>query len=121
MPAPRPRIGLSGLLASLATLALGAALGVACGPPRDATCRFNPLCDTGELGATCNGNGNCRSDHCCKNNDCDGGTCTVKCDKQKLCPGGMTCHDKECYFACGFDGDCAPGQRCKDADFCSWD
>lgn len=116
-----PRLGLSGVLASLATLVLGAALGVACGPPPGASCRLNPLCGTGDLGATCDGNGNCRSNHCCKNNDCDGGTCTLKCDKENFCPGGMACHGGECFFGCAFDGDCANGQRCKDDKFCSWD
>lgn len=107
----------------LVSLVLGAALGVACGgpPPGAASCRLNPLCGSGDLGATCNGNGNCISNHCCQNNDCDGGTCTVTCGKKDPCPGGMTCHGGECYFSCGFDGDCANGQRCKDNNFCSWD
>jgi hypothetical protein len=111
-----------GLFTALMSMALGAALGVACGPPPGASCRYNPLCGTGDLGATCNGNGDCRSNHCCKNGDCDGGTCTVKCGKKDPpCPGGMSCHGDECFFGCAIDADCANGQRCKGGDFCSWD
>jgi len=110
------------LSTAFASLVLGAILGVACGPPVGASCQLNPLCGTGGLGSTCNGNGNCASNHCCTNNDCDGGTCTVRCGKKDPpCPGGMTCHGDECYFGCAFDGDCANGQRCKDDKFCSWD
>lgn len=120
MPTRRPGLGLPGTLASLL---LGAVLGVACGPPPGASCRLNPLCGTGDLGATCNGNGDCRSNHCCDKKECDGGTCTYKCDGKNdaPCPGGMSCHGGECYFGCAVDLDCANGQRCKDGNYCSWD
>ncbi|MBK7828571.1 hypothetical protein [Nannocystis sp.] len=116
-----PGLGLPGALVSLI---LGAILGVACGPPPGASCRLNPLCGSGDIGATCNGNGDCISNHCCGNKDCDGGTCTYQCGdgkKDASCPGGMNCHGGECFFGCAFDTDCANGQRCKDGKFCSWD
>lgn len=116
----RPGLGLP---AALVSLLLGAVLGVACGPPPGfGSCRLNPLCGTGDIGATCDGNGDCRSNHCCKTGECDGGTCTFKCDKKNgPCPGGMVCQSDQCYFGCTFDGDCASGQRCKNDSFCSWD
>ena len=106
---------------ALLSLLLGAALGVACGPPPGASCQFNPLCGTGGLGASCNNNADCRDGHCCEKNECDGGTCSLPCDKDKDCPGGLSCHSNWCYFNCVGDGDCAAGQRCKNDRFCSWD
>lgn len=114
----------TGLLGALATLGLGALLGVACAPPPPGgSCRANPFCNSGNLGAYCGQDNDCRNGYCCENNDCDGGMCSLRCDDKKgpFCPGGMTCHGGNCHFGCDFDGDCADGQRCKNDDFCSWD
>ena len=109
-------------LAALASLALGVALGIACAPPiPGGPCRGNPFCDTGDLGAYCDNDGDCRSGRCCENDDCDGGMCTVPCGKKQACPAGLTCHAGNCHFGCDIDLDCADGQRCKDDKFCSWD
>ncbi len=116
---PTPRPGLPTLVLSLL---LGVGLGVACGPPPGASCRANPFCDTGGLGAFCNNNGQCAQGGCCDNKDCgENGMCALTCNKDKDCPGDQTCHGGWCYFQCGFDEDCADGQRCKDDHFCSWD
>lgn len=106
---------------ALAALLLGITIGVACGPPPGASCRYNPLCGSGGIGATCNSNNDCADGHCCDKKDCDGGSCSLPCGKDRDCPGGLSCHGGWCYFNCFVDGDCAAGQRCKDDNWCSWD
>jgi len=108
---------------ALFSLLLGAVLGVACGPPGPGggSCRYNPLCGTGELGATCDRNSDCVDRQCCEKDECDGGTCSLRCDKDRDCPGGLSCHGGWCYFNCNVHADCASGQRCKNDRFCSWD
>lgn len=109
-------------LAGFVSLALGLVIGLACAPPLPGgSCRGNPLCNTGELGAYCERDSECRQGHCCENDECDGGMCSLPCGKNDPCPGGLTCHDGNCHFLCDIDLDCADGQRCKDDSFCSWD
>ncbi len=119
-PRRAPRLAVP---AALISLLLGGVLGVACGgpPPPGASCRLNPLCGSGGLGASCDRNSDCFDGHCCEKDECDGGSCSLPCNKDKNCPNGLSCHGGWCYFDCIGDADCANGQRCKDDGFCSWD
>jgi len=108
--------------AVLLSLLFGGVLGVACGgPPPGSSCRYDPLCGSGGLGASCNNNSDCFDGKCCEKDECDNGTCSLPCKKDKDCPAGLSCHGDWCYFRCDNNGDCAPGQFCKNDDYCSWD
>ena len=112
----------SWILGALA-LAAGVVMGAAsCGPPPGpgGSCRYDPRCGSGDLGAYCGDNGDCRSGHCCEKDQCDGGMCTIRCKGDPECPAGMLCQHDVCFFACQVHADCGPDQRCEHGRVCEW-
>lgn len=103
-----------------AALAIGGAIGAACGP-QIADCRHNPHCGAGGLGAYCDNDNQCFDGYCCEKEQCDGGMCSLRCDNDGECPAGMLCEHNACFFTCDVDGHCAPGQECKHGNrVCEW-
>ncbi|MBL9107491.1 MAG: hypothetical protein JNL82_41780 [Myxococcales bacterium] len=114
MSAPHPVIRL-GLTASLL---VGAILGISCGPP-PVNCHLDPYCNSGDLGAFCENDSECRDGYCCESKSCNDGMCSLPCDGSDECPGGFKCSGGSCFFACNNDSQCANGQDC-DKGACKW-
>ena len=41
--------------------------------------------------------------------NCGGGMCTLRCDRDLDCPEDMLCEHETCFFGCASDEDCADG------------
>lgn len=116
MQSPQRSYGLlaAGVLAALVTLAAGCSSG--------SKCRFEPeRCHSGQVGAFCDDDRDCRGFCCTDDNNCNGGMCTYACDDDRDCPSDMRCEHDMCFYACDDDRDCAIGQSCEHGDtICEW-
>jgi len=98
-------------VAGLLLLSVGSALGIACA--EENFCRYEPTCETDQIGALCESDSDCVTDFCCTNHNCGPGMCTKECASDKDCPPDMLCEHESCFFVCAGDDDCAPGQSCE--------
>lgn len=75
-----------------------------------------------ELGARCDGSGECDQRCLVEAEGYPGGFCTVVCETTADCPGPSSCTERSggtCLYDCTGDGDCAflgAGWRCQDVD-----